>query len=142
MSTVTDPKTILIVDDDRVILKALSPCLTARGFIVFTAQERSEALAVTRGSRPDLIVIDVNFPREVGHGSGAWDGLALMSWIRQLFGSIPVIVISGTQSDDIKERSMAAGALRFFQKPVKPWELLAVIQEALSAHSIQESAAA
>jgi len=142
MSIATDPKTILIVDDDRVILKALSTCLAARGFIVFTAQERSEALSVTRGSKPDLIVIDVNFPREVGHGSGAWDGLALMSWIRQLFGNIPVIVISGTQTDDIKERAMTMGALRFFQKPVKPWELLAVIQEALSAHSIQESAAA
>ena len=142
MSIATDRKTILVVDDDRVILTALSTSLTARGFIVSTAQERSEALAATRGSGPDVIIIDVNFPREVGHGSGSWDGLALMSWIRQIFGNIPVIVISGAQEDDIRERAMAAGALRFFQKPVDIGELLVVVHEALSAHSIEEGTTA
>ena len=141
MSTVTNPKTLLVVDDDRVILKALSSGLSARGFVVLTAQERSEALAATRGSRPDLIIIDVNFPREVGHGSGAWDGLALMSWIRQLFGSIPVVVISETGTDEIKGRAMAAGACRFFPKPVDIEALLGAVHEALRGHSIQEAAA-
>src|SRR5690349_1328428 len=97
----TDRQIILIVDDDQIILKAVSTRLGASGFTVFTAKDGSDALAVTRGNRPDLIIIDVHFPREVGHGSGAWDGLALMSWIRQVFGDIPVIIISGTDTAEI-----------------------------------------
>jgi len=142
MNIVTDPQTILIVDDDQVILKVLSTKLAAAGFTVFTAKDTSEALAVTRGARPDLILLDVLFPREVGHGSGAWDGLALMGWIRQVFGDIPMIIMSGTDVGDIRNRALAMGAVHFFQKSVGMGELLGVIRDALSADPSKAAATA
>jgi DNA-binding NtrC family response regulator len=128
-------QTILIVDDDQVILKALSTTLAAHGFTVVTAEGSSEALEAVREASPDLILLDVNFPPDVANGGGSWDGLVLMSWIRQMFGKIPTIIMSGTDTPDVRKRAAAMRAVRFMQKPLGHGELLAVVRDALSARA-------
>jgi len=92
-------KKILVVDDDPVILKAMSAKLGGYGYKVITANDGSEAIATMRDEKPDLIVLDVNFPPDVANGGRVtWDGFQIMSWLRGLKeadGTPFVIVTSG-----------------------------------------------
>src|SRR6266404_4819115 len=114
-------KRILIVDDNPVILKALSFKLSAAGFDAITAEDGSEAVSAVRSQAPDLILVDVGFPPDVGNGGGvAWDGFLIIDWLRR-FGeatAIPFIVMTGGDPDECKKRAVAAGAAGFFQKPL------------------------
>jgi CheY-like chemotaxis protein len=127
-------KKILIVDDSAIILRALSMKLKASGYDVLTAVDGSEAVAAARQQKPDLILLDINFPPDVGHGGGVpWDGFLIMDWLRRIEGakSIPVIVITGGDPAKLKDRALALGAVSFFQKPVDNDKLLAVIHQTL-----------
>ena len=127
-------KKILVVDDSPIILKAFSNKLRASGYNVLTAQDGGTAVNLARQERPDLMVLDINFPPDVGHGGGvAWDGFLIIGWLRRMDESkdIPIIVITGDESLKYKERALAAGAVNFFHKPVDPDQLVSAIRNAL-----------
>src|SRR5215467_1987686 len=91
-------KKILIVDDSVIILKTLSAKLRSSGYQVFTAADGSQAVSTVRRERPDLILLDINFPPDVGHGGGvAWDGFLIMNWLRRMDEAVntPVVIITG-----------------------------------------------
>jgi len=124
-------KKILVVDDSLIILRALSMKLKNCGYEVLTAQDGAAAVRITRNERPDLILLDLLFPPDVAHGGGvAWDGFLIMDWVRRMDGGkeIPIIVITGGDPTKLKDRSLAAGALAFFQKPINNEDLLATIR--------------
>ena len=122
---------ILVVDDNPVVIKALSFKLKSKGYDVCTAQDGSDAVSCVRRERPDLIVLDINFPPDVGHGGGVpWDGFLILDWLRRLeeARTTPIIFITATDSQKNRERAMTAGAVAFFLKPFNHDELMAVIQ--------------
>lgn len=127
-------KKILLVDDNRVIVKTLSTKIRTSGYEVLTAEDGAGAISAARQQKPDLMLLDVNFPPDVPHGGGvAWDGFLIMDWLRRLEEAkrIPVIIITGSDPASYKDRALAAGAVNFLPKPVKPEELLAAIRQAL-----------
>lgn len=127
-------KKILIVDDSAIILRALSMKLKSSGYDVLTAADGSEAVAAARQQKPDLILLDLSFPPDVGHGGGVpWDGFLIMDWMRRFEEAkkIPVIVITGGDPAKYKERALASGAVSYFQKPVDNDKLLAMIRQTL-----------
>jgi DNA-binding response OmpR family regulator len=129
-------KKILIVDDSVVILKALSAKLRANGYQVFTAVDGSEAVSTVRRERPNLILLDINFPPDVAHGGGVpWDGLLIMNWLRRMDEALntPVIIITGSESASSRSRYLAAGVSGFFLKPLNNEELLGAISKILDA---------
>jgi DNA-binding response OmpR family regulator len=127
----TRPEKILVVDDDPIILQTLSLKLKSRGFQVLTARDGSEAVNVTRQEKPDLMVLDVNFPPDVGGVD--WNGFVFAQWLRRMSEAkdTPVIVMSGTDRKEYQERATSAGAAAFFQKPIDNEQLLASIDMAL-----------
>jgi CheY-like chemotaxis protein len=117
-----------------VILKSISMKLTANGYDVVTAEDGSEAVGAARRAKPDLILLDLSFPPDVGHGGGVpWDGFLIMDWLRRLDEAkdIPIIVITGGDPAQYKDRALAAGAVSFFHKPINNDELLTVIRQTL-----------
>jgi CheY-like chemotaxis protein len=127
-------KKILIVDDNPVVLKTLSMKLTSEGFEVITATEGGDAVGTVRRERPDLILLDIGFPPDVAHGGGVpWDGYLIMNWLRRMDESsqIPIIVISGAEPEEHKDRMLAAGAVGYFQKPIDNDALVQAIRETL-----------
>jgi CheY-like chemotaxis protein len=129
-----DRKKILIVDDSAVIVAALSLKLRTKGYEVITAADGAAAVSAARREKPDLILLDISFPPDVGHGGGVpWDGFLIMDWLRrlELAKNIPVIVITGGDPVKYKERALAAGAVSFFHKPIDNDELLAVVSQTL-----------
>jgi two-component system, OmpR family, KDP operon response regulator KdpE len=111
---------ILVIDDNSVVLKAFELKLKASGFQVLTASEGSEAVSVARKSKPDVIVLDINFPPDVGSSGLQWDGFNIMQWMRRFeeVGQIPVIIVSSNEASKSKQKALDAGAADYFQKPV------------------------
>ena len=130
------PKKILIVDDSPVVLRALSMKLKSNGYAAITAEDGASAVSLARREKPDLILLDVSFPPDVGHGGGVpWDGFLIMAWMRRMdeVKDIPVVIITGGDPVKTKERAIAAGAANFFHKPIENDELLTVIRQTLEA---------
>jgi len=139
------PRKILIVDDSVIVLKALSLKLKASGYNVLTAEDGAVAVSTARRERPDLILLDISFPPDVAHGGGVpWDGFLIMDWLRRMDEAkdIPIIIITSGDPEKLKARSMAAGAVAFFQKPINNDELLVAIQRILGEGAPETPAAA
>src|SRR6185369_6044515 len=117
-------------DDNRILLKVDSSKLKAHGYHTLTALDGGEAISTVRRERPDLILLDINFPPDVAHGGGvAWDGFLIMSWLRRMDEAVntPVIIITGTSPETSRERCRKAGVSGYFQKPIQYEDLLRTI---------------
>ena len=132
----TDPtgapaKKILVVDDNEIVIKSITLKLQGAGYQLITAMDGSEAVAMARKESPDLILLDINFPPDVG--GVPWDGFRIMEWFHRLDASkkIPIIVMTGSEDPKWKERATAAGAVAYFQKPLEHDYLLKVIRATL-----------
>jgi len=123
-------KKILIVDDNQVILKTLSLKLN-KDYDIITAEDGSEAVSAVRTKKPDLILLDINFPAEFSAVS--WDGFRIIQWVRQMHEvkTLPIFIITGGDASKYKERALAEGAAAFFQKPINTEQLLAAIRDVL-----------
>jgi two-component system cell cycle response regulator DivK len=128
---------VLVVDDNLIVLKAFELKLKACGFEVFTTAEGTTAVSIARQQQPDLIVLDINFPPDVGSSGLAWDGFSIMQWMRrfQEVSKIPVIIISSNDASKFREKSIAAGATAFFQKPINYDEFLLAAHRAMTQNA-------
>jgi CheY-like chemotaxis protein len=119
---------IMIVDDDPVVRKALGLKLGEAGYELLFAADGAEAVTVARNERPNVILLDINFPAEPGIG---WDGFKLLRWLhRSPEGArTPVIIITGDDSPEYRERAIEAGAVGFFLKPVDNSALISAIDQ-------------
>jgi CheY-like chemotaxis protein len=114
---------VLVVDDNAVVLKAFELKLKADGFAVTTTTNSSAVASTAEQTQAELIVLDVNFPTG---GAMEWNGFTVMQWLRRFpeLQRVPVILISGSEAAEYKNKALAAGAVAFFQKPVVYKEIL------------------
>ena len=120
-ATTSGKKRILVVDDDKIIIKTLSTRLKSEGFDLLVAVDGSEAVSTARKEKPDLILLDISFPPDVAFGGGVpWDGFLIMNWIRRMDEAkhIPIIMIAGGDPAKHEKHSLEAGAVAFFGKPL------------------------
>jgi len=118
--------TVLIVEDDPVILRLLEVNFELEGFTVLLAHDGAEGIAVARDQHPDLVISDIMMP----HTSG----LELVSALRSDADTkaIPIILLSAkAQTSDLKV-GMDAGADDYVTKPFEPLDLVARVNELLS----------
>jgi twitching motility two-component system response regulator PilH len=113
---------ILLVDDSKTELHALSDMLTKRGFSVRTAEGGDEAMRRLSEDKPDLILMDVVMP-------GA-NGFQLTRAITRdpRYADIPVIMCTSKNQETDRVWGMRQGAKDYVVKPVNADELLAKIQ--------------
>ena len=121
-------KKILVVDDDPVVLKTLSFTLRSKGYQVVTATDGSQAIGLMRDEEPDMMLVDVCFPTDVG---ASWDGFQIAQWIRQMNHGLPTIMISGSNKAEYQKKAAAVGAQAFMTKPIDNEVLLGAIASAL-----------
>jgi CheY-like chemotaxis protein len=131
MNAPVPAKKILVVDDNEIVIKTITLKLQGAGYRVVAAMDGSEAVALARKENPDLILLDISFPTDLG--GVPWDGFRIMEWFHRLDAAkkIPVIVITGSEEAAIKARATAAGAVAFFQKPLEHDYLLKVVRATL-----------
>jgi two-component system, OmpR family, KDP operon response regulator KdpE len=125
-------KKILVVDDDAVTVKTLSLTLNAKGYKVFTATDGAEAISVIREENPDMMLVDVGLPPDLG-GARLCDGFQVTRWLQRTNArKIPAIIISGSDKPAYKREAAAIGADGFMAKPINKDMLLDSIELALA----------
>ena len=124
-----DQKKILIVDDERDIVKALMIRLQRAGYEVVTAFDGAQAVFAAHKEKPDLIILDIRMP--AGNGFGVAEKLKHSASTL----SIPIIFLTGGPERDSEEKAMTLGARFYIKKPYDPEELLDAIKRALEKDS-------
>jgi len=117
-------KTVLIADDDQRLLASLSTRLRAVGFNVIECHDAYMATDLACRHTPDVIVLDFNMP--AGCGDSTQERLLRFPETDQ----IPVIYLTGNQSDHVRKRARQLGAKAIIQKPFDLVDLVAHILEA------------
>jgi CheY-like chemotaxis protein len=85
-----------------------------------------------------LILLDLIFPPDVGHGGGiAWDGFLIIDWLRRMeeAKTVPIFIMTMGAAEQYRNSAFAKGAAAFFQKPIDNDELLAAIRKTLGEAS-------
>lgn len=118
--------TILVVDDQKIILFLLETHLRQAGFNALTAESGAEALALLEEHPVDLMVSDLVMPQ--------MGGLELMERVREKHPGIPIIVITAHGSVESAVEAMRRGAYDYLEKPYNPDDLRITIQRALDYH--------
>jgi DNA-binding response OmpR family regulator len=114
--------TILVVDDDKEIAKAIEKMLTLEGYHVITAFNGLEALDAIATNKIQLILLDVMMPK--------LDGLSTTMKIRER-ENIPIIILSAKSEDSDKILGLSMGADDYITKPFNPQELVARVRSQL-----------
>ena len=114
-------RTILVVDDEPQLLRALQVNLHAEGYQVLTALDGTTALQHAASNHPDLIVLDLGLPDI--------NGVDVITKIRRS-SSTPIIVLSARHGSVDKVRALDAGADDYVTKPFGLNELLARLRVA------------
>jgi PAS domain S-box-containing protein len=129
-----DGRSVLVVDDDPLMLDALATTLEAAGYTAVRAPDGAQALAQAERRRPDLVLTDLRMPRA--------DGFALIEGLkaRAATRSIPVVAVTAAPWDDIR-RALDAGCVGYVTKPVDPDTLHARVSGFLHARGPGQAAA-
>jgi len=127
-------KKILIIDDDKNTVAALTARLNAAGYKIMAAVDGLEGLKLAISNRPDLIIMDVWMPGGVG--------LLIAERLKALgLADVPVIFLTASHKSELWELAKQVEPAGFFEKPYDPKQLLAAIRCAL-AEGLSEGAAA
>jgi DNA-binding response OmpR family regulator len=114
---------VLVVDDEPIVLDVLRRYLERDGHRVVTAASGDEARAKIEDERPDLVLLDVMLPGET-------DGLALCRWIRSA-SELPVILVTARGEESDRIVGLELGADDYVTKPFSPRELAARVNTVL-----------
>ena len=117
--------TILVVDDEPEIRKAVSASLQAQGYEVHAAADGEEALRLAAIALPDLVILDLMMP--------VMDGLETCRRLRA-WTDVPILVLSARSQEAQKVRALDLGADDYLTKPFGMDEMTARIRAALRRH--------
>jgi DNA-binding response OmpR family regulator len=116
-------KTILVVDDDKSILRTFTRILQKNGYEIDTAETGKEAIEKADKKCYDLALVDIRLPD--------MDGTDLLVKIKKQLQNTIKIMITGFPSIESGVKALDGGADAYLVKPVKPEELLMLIEEKL-----------
>ncbi len=116
-------KNILVIDDDKSILRVFTRILAKAGYDVDTAETGQETLEKISNQAYNLAIIDVKLPD--------MNGTDLLTRIHEVKPEMIKIAITGFPSLDDGAKALDGGADAYLVKPVRPEELLKIINEKL-----------
>ncbi|MEI6306365.1 MAG: response regulator, partial [Deltaproteobacteria bacterium] len=125
---------VLVVDDEPINVKIIASCLENEGYDVFKAYDGTEALRITRESKPDVIILDVMMP--------GLDGFEVTKQLRQNPDTniIPIILLTALGATKDKVKGLNVGADDFLTKPTNFYELRARVRSLLKLKQLHEKA--
>lgn len=112
--------TILSIDDDEQICFALRALFQSQGWTAYSAHGAEEGLAIFREHRPDIVLTDYHMPRI--------SGVETVKMLRKLSPSVPIIVFTIDEGQDVADAFLKAGASDFALKPIKAPDIISRIK--------------
>ena len=121
---------ILVCDDDKDIVEAISIYLEQEGYVIFKAYDGLEAINILRSQPVDLLIIDIMMPK--------LDGIRATLKIREE-NPLPIIILSAKSEDADKILGLNVGADDYVTKPFNPLELVARVKSQLRRYTTLSS---
>lgn len=123
-------KKILIIDDDTYICTLLENFLEEKGFQTDTAMSGKAGIKKATNSSFDLILLDYRLPDS--------DGISVFNQIKKNASGVPVIIITAYGEIRSAVKLMKAGVFNYVTKPLRPEELLNLVNDALKKRNQQK----
>ncbi|MFN4131446.1 MAG: sigma-54-dependent transcriptional regulator [Caldimicrobium sp.] len=114
---------LLVVEDEKLQREILEDFLKKRGYNVFTAASIKEAKEILNSKEVNLILLDWKLPDG--------DGLEFLTFVKDRYSFIPVIMITAFASIEHAVTSMKKGAYHYLSKPINLEELILLVERAL-----------
>lgn len=114
---------VLVVDDEQIVLKSCERILVLEGYAVNTATSAKTALEMLDTSQYDLIITDLKMPE--------MDGLEFMRLVRRKNPDINIVVITGYPSQESIKEALSLRIIDYLPKPFSPAHLLEVTNNAI-----------
>lgn len=121
---------VLIVEDEKKLLKLLEEGLNLLGYVTDTASDGEEALDLSYVENYDIIILDINLPKK--------DGFEVLRDIRQFNREVNIIMLTARSDIDDRVRGLDCGANDYMTKPFDLKELDARMRSLLRRKSIME----
>jgi len=121
--------TLLIVEDDDVLLKTLSEVFSRKGFNVLSAECGADALELAKSNRIDLALLDLKLPD--------MNGLMVLKGLRELDETITVIVMTAYPDVKTAISAMKAGANDYINKPFELDELKLIVEKSVETRTLR-----
>ncbi|MEO5356591.1 MAG: response regulator [Nitrospirae bacterium YQR-1] len=122
-STLSNKNTLLLIDDDELVVKRLRRFFEAEGYEVFTATSGLGGLEIIEFSKIDVVISDINM--------SDMDGIEVITTARKYYQDIEGIMVTGANDNEHAIRSLRAGAIDYLTKPVNLDELLFSVKKAI-----------
>ncbi len=121
MSVTTNPKKILIADDEPDILEIIQYNLQSEGHVIFTAKNGNEALDLAKKHQPDLIILDIMMPGK--------NGIEVCNILRlqPAFNDTLIIFLTALSDEGTEIKGLETGADDFLTKPISPKVLVSKV---------------
>jgi two-component system KDP operon response regulator KdpE len=122
MSSPSFQPTVLLVEDDELVMDAMTRTLVRQGYLVLSARSGHDAMSLmyTPLQPINVVVLDLNLPDV--------SGIALCARIRELHPTLPVVVCTGSTDPADADGLINLGVRRFFHKPVPMADLVASVE--------------
>ncbi len=130
MNELTEMKKILVVDDDRNILRLIQAYLERDEYRIYNATDGKECFDMIEKEMPDVVLLDLRIP--------GMDGIAVMERIRKFYPQIPIVMMSAHGTIESAVESMRVGAYDFVTKPFDSNRLKVSVRNALLMHSMAQ----
>jgi len=130
-----DPSRLLLVDDDPMLLDALSGTLEARlgHYTLDACDSGARALELAKQQHYDTIIVDVNMPNMTG--------LEFLTQVKQVQPQVPVLVITAHADKTVMARAFEGGAADFIPKPFDRDDIVQAVRRGLDLSRLQSVAA-
>lgn len=116
-------RTVLIIEDEKLIIVSTQMVLEAAGFRVESATNGEDGISKARSKSPDLILLDIMMP-----GIDGWETLTRLKR-DPATASIPVVIFTAREHARGHQKSSEMGAADYFRKPFEPDELIELVEK-------------
>ena len=127
---VSQMRTVLVVDDEKLVRWSIRQKLESAGYQVFEADTCSSALRLFQEHLPDLVTLDVRLP----DGSG----LKLLLDMKKISPNVPMIMITAYGAVEDAVKALKIGAYDYLEKPINFDRLLHSLQNAFETSTLRE----
>jgi two-component system response regulator HydG len=127
--------TVLVADDDEILRLSVRWILEAEGYQVLEVSDGEEAIqrVAADPTAIDAVILDVNMPK--------MDGMEALTHLRQAYPKIPCLLLTAFSNVKDAVQAMKLGAFDYLEKPIEGPRLISLIQSALAANELVETAA-
>ncbi len=116
-------RTVLIIEDEKLIIVSTQMVLESVGFQVESATDGEEGIKKAKEVRPDLILLDIMMP-----GIDGWETLKRLKRDPDT-QAIPVVIFTAREHARGHQKSAEMGAAGYFRKPFEPDELIELVEK-------------